>query len=498
MISTSGNYSTAKKVVVGTAAVLCVLLGSAISIQSELTLAALTALGGLVFFFLFPRRGLLLFLLASFFIPAYTKIDATAIFIFFVAGIYFVAGKHWDVFRAPTIMRPLLFIALLVAVSTLAGLTFEKNRIEDIYRDGRVFMYWLVLIPLAAWTPKEQGPRWLADRMLQIGYAVCLLAIAQGISGKQLVDTGLVADLDTMSTQSMSTVRVQIPGFMFAMFAISYVTALLLGRVDYVVPWRIGFKVIRFRMPTLLMLSIFGVLSLGIIFNFGRALWFWTFVSLLIVAAQYGYRGFLRLLAWLAVPAVLGLATLAAVKPDMLETIGGRITSVAEEGGVGSSFGWRELEMQEGQKALESTALLGVGMGGKYRRFNMMLANFPDHTIYTHNGWLYLALKLSIFGLLAYLWLGWRVVRLIATSPKRDDTERAVSASCVAFSCAFLGINFTQPEIMSHYGLLTFVFICAIALFMNKQTRESAQAEAPADAEPHAFQDTVPSQLATA
>lgn len=495
MISTSGDHSTAKKVIIGAAAVLCVLLGSAISIQSELTLMALTALGGLVFFFLFPRRGLLLFLLASFFIPSYTKIDATALFIFFVAGIYFVAGKHWDVFRAPTIMRPLLFIAVLVAVSTLAGLTFEKNRIEDIYRDGRVFIYWLVLIPLAAWTPKAQSARWLADRMLQIGLVVCLLAIAQGLTGKRLVDTGLVADLDTMSTRSMSTVRVQIPGFMFAMFGITYVTALLLGRVRYVRPWQFAFKTIPIRIP---LLPIFGVLSLGIIFNFGRALWFWTFVSLLIVAAQYGYRGFTRFLAWLAVPAVLGLATLAAVKPDMLETIGTRITSVAEEGGVGSSFGWRELEMQEGKKALESTALLGVGMGGKYRRFNLMLANFPDHTIYTHNGWLYLTLKLSIFGLLAYLWLGWRVTRLIATSPKRDDTERAVGASCIAFSLAFLGINFTQPEIMSHYGLLTFVFICAIALFMNKQTRESAPAGVDADAESRAFQDTVPSQLATA
>lgn len=486
--------AVSKGVIIGMASLLAVLLGSAISIQSELTLFGLALIGAVVAFFLFPRRGLIAFLLVSFYIPAYTKIDASAIAIFFIAGLYFIAGKHWDVLKTKTILRPLFFIALLITISTAAGLFFEKNKIEDIYRDGRVFLYWLVLIPLAAWTPKENSVVWLADRMLQIGLVVCCLAIVQGITGKRLVDTGLVADLDTMNTQSMSTVRVQIPGFMFAMFALSYVTALLLGRVKYVRPWRLAFKVIPITIP---LIPVFGLISMGIIFNFGRALWFWTFVSLFIVALQYGTKGLLRFLAWVAVPAAIGLAALAVTKPDLLETIGTRILSVADEGGVGSSFGWRELEMQEGLKALESTGLMGVGMGGKYRRFNEMLANFPDHTIYTHNGWLYLTLKLSILGLLAYLWLGYRVLQTIKRSPKRSPNEQAIANASIAFTIAFLGINFTQPEIMSHYGLLTFVFICAIALFLDKRAR----ATVPEDGDSHTlgsqdFQDTVPSRLA--
>ncbi len=495
MIATTATHTKTKRLIVGTSAVLCLLLGSAIAIQSELTMLALLAIAGLVFFFLFPRRALILFLLASFFIPSYTKIDATAIFIFFVAGVSFVLHKQWDVLRNNAVLRPLLVIAVIVVVSTLAGLTFEKNRVEDIYRDGRTFLYWLVLIPLAAWTPKDNSVRWLADRMMQIGLVVCLLAIAQGLTGKRLVDTGLVADLDTMNMQSMSTVRVQIPGFVFAMFAITYVTSMMLGGVRYVRPWRMGFKTINIRIPLIL---IWGSLALGIIFNFGRALWLWTAVCLLIAAAQYGYRGFVRFLAWVAVPAVLGLAAMAVVKPDMLDTIGSRIMSVADEGGVGSSFGWRELEMQDGRKALEATSLLGVGMGGKYRRFNEMLANFPDHTIYTHNGWLYLTLKLSIFGLLAYLWLGWRVARSIAKAPKRDDGERAVGIACVSFLIGFAGLNFTQPEIMSHYGLLTFVFICAIAFFFRKQARDALAGDMVDDPESRAFHDTIPSQLALA
>ncbi|WP_374591365.1 O-antigen ligase family protein [Aquabacterium sp.] len=495
MMTADQLRAKAKRLVVGSSSILCLLLGAAISLQPELTALALAAMAALVFFFMFPRRALILFLLASFFIPSYTKIDATAIFIIFSAGVSFLLHKKSPVLRDKSILLPLLVIALIVTASTLAGLTFEKNKIENIYRDGRPFFYWLILIPLAAWTPKDNSVRWLADRMMQIGLVVCVLAVIQGLAGKRLVDTGLVADLDTMSTHSMSTVRVQIPGFMFAMFAITYVTSMMLGRVRYVRPWRLGFKVINLRVP---LIAVWAALALGIIFNFGRALWFWTAVSLLIAAAQYGYRGFGRFLAWVAVPAVLGLAALAVVKPDMLETIGTRITSVADEGGVGSSFGWRELEMQEGRKALESTALLGVGMGGQYRRFNMMLANFPDHTIYTHNGWLYLTLKLSIFGFLAYLWLGWRVVRSIATAPKRNDTERAIGISCVAFSLAFLGINFTQPEIMSHYGLLTFVFICAMAFFFRKQARDGLAGDMVDDPESRAFQDTIPSQLALA
>lgn len=494
MMITQRSQAFAKTSLVLGAAFFSVLVGFAISIQSELTLLVLALIGGGIFFFKFPNWGLIAFLLISFYIPAYTKIDFTAAIIFAIAIIYLFVGKHWDVLKNKEILRPLLFIATIVIISTLAGILLGKNRIEDIYRDGRVFLYWLVLIPLATWTPKKNSATWLADSMLLIGFVVCGLAIVQGATGKRLVDTGLVADLDTMSTQSMSTVRVQIPGFMFAMYSISYVTALLLGRVRYARSIRIPFKSIPVTIP---LLPLFCILSLGIVFNFGRALWFWTFFSLILVAIQYGVRGLLRFLMWVAIPVVLGLAVLAAVKPDMLETIGTRISSVAEEGGVGSSFGWRELEMQEGLKSLESTALLGVGMGGKYRRFNEMLANFPDHTIYTHNGWLYLTLKLSIFGLLAYLWLGYRVVQTIKKSPKRNPNEQAIAAASIAFTIAFLGINFTQPEIMSHYGLLTFVFICAIALFLNKQARSAS----PEEDHPHTlgsqdFLDTVPSRLA--
>lgn len=468
---------------------LATIIGLGIAMQSSLALMAVSALASIIFFFAFPQRALVIFFLASFFIPSYTKIDAAAAIIFSIGGIYFAKNRRWDVLFDKDVAKPLITVVALALLSTLAGWFVLNNKIEDIYRDGRVFFYWAALIPIIAWTPKENSPRWLADRAMQIGLVVCALAIIQGLTGKKLVDTGLVADLDTMSTQSMSTVRVQIPGFMFAMFAITYVTTMLLARVKYVRPVNFGFRKFNIRVP---LIMVFAVLSLGIIFNFGRALWFWTFVSLLVAAAQYGYRGFSRFLLWVAVPAVIGLISLAVVKPDLLETIGSRITSVAEEGGVGSSFGWRDLEMQQGTKALESTALLGVGMGGKYRRFNELLVNFPDHMIYTHNGWLYLALKLSVFGLLAYLWLGWRIVRSIVRAPKRDDTERAIGATCVAFSVAFLGINFTQPEIMSHYGLLTFVFICAIALFMRKQARDALIAQPGDTPESRAFQDTVP------
>lgn len=466
------KQSYAKAGIVGLAALLAIFFGFATAIDNILTLQVLALIAVLAFHFKLPQYSIAPFLLASFYIASYTMVDVAALLFFASATVYMLKRRSWKELRHSTLVPPLAVIAILVILSTLAAFMFEKTIIKDIYRDGRIFVYWLLLIPLLAWTPRRSAPTWLANNMLFIGVCVCVLAIVQGSLGVRLVQTGLVADLDTMSTNSMSTVRVQIPGFMFAMFALTYITALLLGRVRAAIP----------------LLILFCVLSLGIIFNFGRALWFWTFVSLVILAVQYGARGLMRFFAWVTIPALIGLAALGVVKPELFDTIGTRITSVADEGGVGSSFGWRELEMQEGMKSLRETHFLGVGMGGTYRRFNEMLANFPDHTIYTHNGHLYLALKLSVFGLLAYWWLGARAIQTIAKSPRRTQAEQAVARSAIAFTVAFFGINFTQPEIMSHYGLVAFVFICGIALFLHARGREEAT--------PRAFRDTVPSPAA--
>lgn len=479
MILASPLQSYAKAGIVGLAALLAVFFGFATAFDHTLTLQLLGAIAILAFHFKLPQYSIAPFLLASFYIPSYTLVDVAALLFFASGAFYLIKRRNWGELHHSALVPPLITIAVLVTLSTLAAFFLEKNIIKDIYRDGRIFVYWLLLLPLLAWTPRRSAPTWLANNMLFIGVCVCVLAIVQGSLGVRLVQTGLVADLDTMSTSSMSTVRVQIPGFMFAMFALTYITALLLGRVRAAVP----------------LLILFCVLSLGIIFNFGRALWFWTFVSLVLLAAQYGIRGLGRFFAWVTIPALIGLAALGVAKPDLFDTIGERIVSVADEGGVGSSFGWRELELQEGTKTLKETHLLGVGMGGVYRRFNAMLANFPDHTIYTHNGHLYLALKLSVFGLLAYWWLGGAVLRTLAKSPRRTPAEQAAAKSAFAFTVAFFGINFTQPEVMSHYGLVAFVFVCAIALFLQARGRAAAGADQVATRGQPAFQDTVPSRL---
>ncbi len=393
---------------------------------------------------------------AQMYLPSQPVADVVTV-IFLTRAALTLIGR-WPQLRqhfSAALMRPVYLIVLCALVSLTVAITLLGHGKSPVYQDGRIFVYWFWLIPLLAYAPTERPGQWLAQHLLWVAVIVAALAIFQGVTGISLVATGRIAQLETLGQYTSGITRVQIPGFVFVTFGIFLAGAQLVGGGSGAWRW--------------LYFALLGLFSVALIYNFGRAIWFWTVLGLAITAVLMGWRNALKLGAWAALATVLLGASLTVTKPDLAESIVDRVTSVFQEGGGKTSYGWREVENANARTMLAKTNLLGAGMGGDYRQPVYGLRGFANHTHYIHNGHLSLMLKISVLGYLAYATL---FAMLIAAFLKlrKSPAASAFSAAAIAWLLTFAGQNITQPDIMSAHGLTMVVAMLALLLLQRAST----------------------------
>lgn len=364
-------------------------------------------------------------------------------------------------FRGHPLKAPFVSFILIGLLSLALAVTIFKNQVPLIYRDGRVFVYWLWL-PLLIWMVQGgQLTRFSLQRVILFFAGVmATVALIQATTGIQFVAAGRVADLEGSTGLMGGITRVQFPGYVFISFALVWLTVQLTENIKRA--WLIG--------PLLL------VLAAAIYVNFGRALWAWTAFSFLLSIFLLGRGRGLRLAAFLIIGGGVGLATLYVTKPVVLENMADRITSVQREGGNHTSYGWRKWENEDAIARISHSPLVGVAIGGEYRPWIAELRVFEDHTRYVHNTYLFYALKLGVPGLLALLWLIGRV--WWRAQSQRREQEKGVTddfhTAVAAFLPAMIGLSFTQPDLAGAFGAL-FVSFVAAALLWNLVPRPSIQ-----------------------
>jgi hypothetical protein len=415
------------------------------------SLTVCAALIAIAVFALRPDFALIPYFLIAFLLPSYPAVDLVTAIVIATSIPAFLRKGRWDLVSSSRLLKPVFALLVLAALGTLYGILC-RNKVTFIYREARVFLYWLFFIPLMAWAPEKSPQRWILWMTIACGFIIAGLSVAQGVSGKVFVATGRVGDLESISSATISTIRVQIPGFLFVVFSVLALMSLYLNREIKIIP--------------LLFLEAF--LMLGLIYNYGRALWFWTFIGMLIVAACYKVRGIILFTSTILIIALIAIPLLMQLKPSLLDNVVERVESTFHEGGRGTSFGWREFELQKGERVLEKTYLAGVGVGGQYRPPLYSLATWEDYPRYTHNGYLFLALKLSVLGPLIFIFVIGTLVWSAARIAFQNENKRGVAISILAFAVSFGGVNATQPEIMTHYGVLAFVFVAVVLIFLEK------------------------------
>ncbi|KAA3652756.1 MAG: hypothetical protein DWQ11_10340 [Proteobacteria bacterium] len=387
-----------------------------------------------------PALGVGFYLVALLLSPDFKLSDVMT---FAVMGVFAarIIFERRSLFVVPaSLAKPFWLLVGIVALSTLFGVVVLKNQVPFVYRDGRAFVYWL-WVPLLL-SMKMAG---LLDasriRAVVVGFAiaVALMTVFQGISGMQVVTEGRVGDLDGGGAFGSIT-RVQIPGLVFVSLSFVWIT---IGVATGRVLWWIG--------GALLVLF-----AAALYVNFGRALWAWTAFALVISFPFLSVRRGLRVGGLLAIGGAVLVAGLWVVKPIVLENVVDRVVSVQSEGGHGSSFGWRRWENEDAVSRIVASPIYGVGIGGEYRRWISEIRVFEDHTRYVHNAFLFYGVKIGLPGLMVLLWLLWTIWRRAFIKRGQDlgvgfnPYETAVAA----FLPAFVGLNITQPELASPFGVL--------------------------------------------
>ena len=338
----------------------------------------------------------------------------------------------------------------LVMLSVGFAFVVFNNTVPYVYRDGRPFMYWLWLPVLYALVGAGAAGRQKLARVL-IGMAifVAIVALIQYFFGLQIVREGRVGALETGGQIDSDLTRVQMPGFTFVLVAAAWALATISQ----------GGRRVLYGIPLLLLLAA------GLYVNFGRGLWVWSVVALLLCGVVLGWRRAALIYLALALVSTVAVIGLYLVKPAVIDAAVHRMVSVADEGGNKSSFGWRNLENQAALGRIAASPLVGIGLGGEYRSWVYEVRNFTEHTRYVHNSYIFTALKLGVPALLILLALfiriWWRAVRQRAAPGNRGNP---VWVATVASWGALLGLSVTQPEIVSAQSVLLLCMLMVVML----------------------------------
>jgi len=214
----------------------------------------------------------------------------------------------------------------------------------------------------------------------------------------------------------------------------------------------------------------------GIVASFNRAIWAGFAVGslmLLILKPRTRHSTVMPFMV-LLVGVCIGVAGLFVAKPRTADAVVERVLSVQEEGRRGSSLGFRFDENQQALTALRASPIVGVGMGGEYKRVYRQLSttgSFDTEITFIHNGYLSLWLKLGIFGLVLpalLLFAGWRL--------RRESLASGQLAGTAGFACLILLVvsMLTSADLSTSSGTAAIGSILALMLSARRKPDEES------------------------
>ena len=336
-------------------------------------------------------------------------------------------------------LRPIkVLVALLafgVAIGLIKGKLLAHNTLA--LADARQFVGWLAL-PIAIWFTRTR-PAAMQNLIVGIALLAAILMIAQLVLGVRLIYGFRGAEY--LSKEFNDVTRSAIGGGLFFLSYAAYVMFLRACNEDKYRWWSLLACIIAIG---------------GIVASFNRGVWagFALCALMLLFIKPKTKFGVAAPLSVLLLLVALGAAALLIAKPRVADALVSRIVSVREEGGQGSSLGFRFDENEQALKALRANPIVGVGMGGEYKTAFRQLStagSFDIEDSYIHNGYLSLWLKLGFAGLLFPLVLAWTVIaraRSIARDPElQDNTSTRCQVAAVAATVAMMYVSaLTSPD----------------------------------------------------
>ncbi len=409
-------------------------------------------------------------------------------------GLLSIRGLIYDGLRIDwwPVSKPLLIFLALAVASVVYAVGFREVDLARSLNELRPFIYYgaSIVVAMALTRPSHRttlliGLFVLADvvsaALIFAQFAGAGHFLFPGMAEWQVNDVGAGGVTDSISStdSGFGLLRIVPPAalLMFLIMILSFIWALAPGL-------RPALRIACAAQCVFL--------NLGLLLTYTRAQWIASVISILIVAALVPHA--LRVRLAQGGLAVLGLCALVfalfqagvqlpggAVQPAV-EAMLGRATSILSPDATlnSASLQWRVFENEEAFNSLVESPQ-GVGLGNTYRAITTYAgeaAGYQGSPLngFMHNGYLYIAVKMGVQGLIAFVWFclavllhGWRLFRKMPDGPERWLV--------LAVLASFVGImqwSITEPNLMLTGATITVGLMVGL---LASLTRDSAPRE---------------------
>lgn len=366
----------------------------------------------------------------------------------------------WGYLAKP--IKPLIVPLLVLCCGLLIGLAkgklFLKN--PQAMAEARQYFGWLAL-PLALWIASHR-PGKLHVIVMWIALLASAVMVFQLGSGIQLIYGFRGAE--ELSKDFKDITRSAIGGgTLFLCYAAYYLFGKFCDDTKN-----------RFFTFLVLLLVVGGVAA-----TFSRAVWAGAvaggLVFLFITPKLKGSKAGTALL--FATAALTGVLMLGIAAPRVGAAIEDRVLSVADEGKKGSSIGFRFDENGQAIESIKKSPILGIGLGGEYKRvFRQGEAGggFDIETSFIHNAYLALWLKLGLAGLLFPAFLAFCLyteLRKLRKTPNTAQTPISEYAALATIAMMYVE-SITSPD-WSQQGHISAASVMLV-IFLSRALCRSA------------------------
>ena len=353
----------------------------------------------------------------------------------------------------------LALFGVLFATAVVLSLIVRDINPAHVLGETRDLLY-LACLPVAVVILRQSD----RQRRFVVSFVVlgCLFAVGQvlqGVFNIPVFGAQGISVLETLGRQDDGTTRANTLGLNVIVFAL----LLTLGA-------RVQGLISR---P--LFCAVGGLLFVGIVLTFGRTTYAAVFVCMGVVVWWLDAKKLPLFLCSLVLVVLAGAGIGFVLKPDSFAAVYFRMTTIGEEINRGYSAQWRFWEMEAMLPHLAKHPLIGVGLGADYKG-TLGSALTPELNRYVHNAYLYMAGKMGLPALLAFLLM----MAAIAAIGRRSAISalspwtRVVGAAGAAMMIRFLAASITEPHLMSDYGVV--VIAVAGALVYLSARSDSAPA----------------------
>lgn len=345
----------------------------------------------------------------------------------------------------PIFIMPMIFIFVCVVIGVIHSRYFQGNN-ELVIAEARGFLGLLVL-PIVQWIVRDkQGVDRLSAWISASAVVLSVYVILQAVAGAHILD-GRVESLD--QGRNSDVTRSVIDGVYIQGFALYHMTLSL----------KSGRRIRLWLVPLIL------IVLLGLLATFTRGAWAAAAMGGLVAAFLAArWRGVFIAAAMGAIMVAGAVSAAYVLKPRVAEAAVERALGIGKELREGGSYGWRRIENEEAFRNIREHPLLGVGIGGMYKKVASSGAtNFELEYYFIHNSYLFFPLKMGIFATLgpiliaAVLLLG--LARIYRSTGGYVGTTAAVCAGTATM--IFIGAV-EGPHLKSFPGLLILGTVMAL------------------------------------